>query len=368
MSMAASRGPRTRRCPTEFLDWQVELRLWTMEQRNGAPHAGVAPLVVVRRRASAPASTAHSIICGLLPRPDAARGEDRGVPRALRGAARRGRARGLRPRHRVPEELLRTRREPSTRRASRRSSDGRAGGARAARRAALRARLLRLRPARAQRGRQASAASSSSCRAEVLALGPGLRQRLVAQHAVPRHARATTSWCTSGTAELGHALRRPRGSALTLSTRKHSRAKAPRRRPPRHLCRRLPTAARRTPPRCSVSCVLAKRCFANTKSMLTTRCGAASAARPERATWRRRSAPFARPGSSSGRASSHVVRQAECRVTPPQRVVSVLCTLVKRSFAKVTETEQRGRHPALGRRSAVTPLRPRRRHRRAQNL
>lgn len=54
--------------PPEFLDWQVKLRLWTMEQQHGAPHAGVAPLVVVRSPGVAPGTTAHSIICGILPR------------------------------------------------------------------------------------------------------------------------------------------------------------------------------------------------------------------------------------------------------------------------------------------------------------
>ena len=56
--------------PPEFLDWQVKLRLWTMEQQHGAPHAGVAPLVVVRAPGVGPGTTAHSIICGILPRQD----------------------------------------------------------------------------------------------------------------------------------------------------------------------------------------------------------------------------------------------------------------------------------------------------------
>ena len=56
--------------PPEFLDWQVKLRLWTMEQQHGAPHAGVAPLVVVRAPGVSPGTTAHSIICGILPRQD----------------------------------------------------------------------------------------------------------------------------------------------------------------------------------------------------------------------------------------------------------------------------------------------------------
>ena len=54
--------------PTSFLEWQVQLRAWTMEQRHGAPHAGVAPLVTVRVPGSALGVISHSIICGLLPR------------------------------------------------------------------------------------------------------------------------------------------------------------------------------------------------------------------------------------------------------------------------------------------------------------
>jgi hypothetical protein len=53
--------------PDEFLDWQVRLRLWTMDARNGSPHVGVAPLLVVRRTGVGPGVTVHSIICGLLP-------------------------------------------------------------------------------------------------------------------------------------------------------------------------------------------------------------------------------------------------------------------------------------------------------------
>jgi hypothetical protein len=56
--------------PIEFLEWQVELRRWTAETRNGSPHVGVAPLLVVRRSGTTAGVTAHSIICGLLPHPD----------------------------------------------------------------------------------------------------------------------------------------------------------------------------------------------------------------------------------------------------------------------------------------------------------
>lgn len=55
------------RLPDEFLEWQVLLRRHTMEARNGSPHVGVAPLLLVRRPGAGPGVTAHSIICGLLP-------------------------------------------------------------------------------------------------------------------------------------------------------------------------------------------------------------------------------------------------------------------------------------------------------------
>jgi hypothetical protein len=56
--------------PREFLEWQVALRRHTMEERRGAPHAGVAPLLTVRRPGGALGVTTHSIICGILPAPD----------------------------------------------------------------------------------------------------------------------------------------------------------------------------------------------------------------------------------------------------------------------------------------------------------
>ena len=56
--------------PQAFLEWQVALRKRTMLEDNGAPHAGVAPLVVVRQPGLALGVSAHSIICGLLPRQD----------------------------------------------------------------------------------------------------------------------------------------------------------------------------------------------------------------------------------------------------------------------------------------------------------
>ena len=59
----------SRPLPREFLEWQVKLRRWTMETSHGAPHAGVAPLVTVRRPGAGPGFLSHSIICGLLPDP-----------------------------------------------------------------------------------------------------------------------------------------------------------------------------------------------------------------------------------------------------------------------------------------------------------
>src|SRR5690606_21136425 len=54
----------------EFLAWQVELRRWTMTERRGAPHAGVAPLVTVTHPGFPLGVTSHSIICGILPSPE----------------------------------------------------------------------------------------------------------------------------------------------------------------------------------------------------------------------------------------------------------------------------------------------------------
>jgi len=50
------------------MDWQVRLRRWTAESRDGAPHVGVVPLLLVRQRRFGPGATGHSIVCGLLPR------------------------------------------------------------------------------------------------------------------------------------------------------------------------------------------------------------------------------------------------------------------------------------------------------------
>jgi hypothetical protein len=47
--MFRSSNPRVQPLPAEFLAWQVALRKHTMDARHGAPHAGVAPLVLARR-------------------------------------------------------------------------------------------------------------------------------------------------------------------------------------------------------------------------------------------------------------------------------------------------------------------------------
>jgi len=56
--------------PSEFLDWQVELRRWTVSERRGMPHPGVMPLVLVPNGDHEAGVAAHSIVCGLLPRAD----------------------------------------------------------------------------------------------------------------------------------------------------------------------------------------------------------------------------------------------------------------------------------------------------------
>jgi hypothetical protein len=55
--------------PKEFLSWQVTLRHHTMTDRNGAPHMGVVPTVVVKRPGAHLGVVQHSIVCGLLPHP-----------------------------------------------------------------------------------------------------------------------------------------------------------------------------------------------------------------------------------------------------------------------------------------------------------
>jgi hypothetical protein len=67
--MLGRRSAKSRPLPREFLEWQVLLRRHTMEVRNGAPHAGVAPLVTVRRPGPGPGFVSSSVICGLLPHP-----------------------------------------------------------------------------------------------------------------------------------------------------------------------------------------------------------------------------------------------------------------------------------------------------------
>ncbi len=64
------RSSEFRALPKEFVDWQVALRRHTAEERRGAPHVGVAPLVTARRPGVDVGVVSHSVICGLLPRPD----------------------------------------------------------------------------------------------------------------------------------------------------------------------------------------------------------------------------------------------------------------------------------------------------------
>jgi hypothetical protein len=56
--------------PEDFLRWQVHLRRHTMDERNGSPHAGVAPLLTVRCPGAELGVVSHSIICGVLPAED----------------------------------------------------------------------------------------------------------------------------------------------------------------------------------------------------------------------------------------------------------------------------------------------------------
>ncbi|HKK50795.1 MAG TPA: hypothetical protein VKA74_04375 [Myxococcota bacterium] len=53
--------------PKDFLGWQVALRHHTMVARNGAPHIGVVPIVIVKRPGTPLGVLSHSIVCGLLP-------------------------------------------------------------------------------------------------------------------------------------------------------------------------------------------------------------------------------------------------------------------------------------------------------------
>jgi hypothetical protein len=64
------REPTDRPLPAGFLDWQVKLRRHTMQERHGAPHVGVAPLLTTRRPGAALGVATHSIICGLLAAPE----------------------------------------------------------------------------------------------------------------------------------------------------------------------------------------------------------------------------------------------------------------------------------------------------------
>lgn len=68
--MLGRRNPKTRPLPPGFLEWQVALRLHTMQHRRGAPHVGVAPVLSVFAPGVGHGVSNHSIICGLLPAPE----------------------------------------------------------------------------------------------------------------------------------------------------------------------------------------------------------------------------------------------------------------------------------------------------------
>jgi len=53
--------------PKDFLGWQVALRHHTMVARNGSPHIGVVPVVLVKRPGTPLGVLGHSLVCGLLP-------------------------------------------------------------------------------------------------------------------------------------------------------------------------------------------------------------------------------------------------------------------------------------------------------------
>jgi hypothetical protein len=55
------------RMPEDLLAWQIELRRFTMQERAGRPHVGVAPVLTVRTPGIGSGHSSHPIICGLLP-------------------------------------------------------------------------------------------------------------------------------------------------------------------------------------------------------------------------------------------------------------------------------------------------------------
>ena len=154
------------------------------EESHGAPHAGVAPLVTVRRPGRAPASsrTRSSAACCRIRR--CSRRRPRSSASSTRAASPTAHAPSTTAASSTCSTTTRARRS-STREhhdAAAREVAARRG---AARRAPLRARLLRVRPDReVEVGR--FRCLNLDARAEVLASGPRLRQRLVAQRALPR--------------------------------------------------------------------------------------------------------------------------------------------------------------------------------------
>ena len=206
--MVSLRSDGVRPLPTDFLEWQVALRRWTMLESHGAPHAGVAPLVVVRQPGMAVGVSAHSIICGLLPRPDSSarrRASSASSTSAGSATARAPSTTG----HRVPEAVLPAGRgfRPHC------DHDALAAQAaarrRAARREPLRAGVLRVRALRPQRGGAVPLPAHRRHRRGARERA-GLRQRLVAQHAVPRSGGRTRRRALPPSRNLGHALRRIR--------------------------------------------------------------------------------------------------------------------------------------------------------------
>lgn len=83
-------SPTARAIPRDFMAWQVALRRHTMTERRGSPHVGVAPLVTVRRAGVGAGVVSHSVICGLLPRPELLGEKTRQFREVYEGSIREG--------------------------------------------------------------------------------------------------------------------------------------------------------------------------------------------------------------------------------------------------------------------------------------
>jgi len=81
---------RSQPLPKEFLEWQVQLRRWTMRERNGAPHIGVVPVVQVARPEGNNGIVGHSVVCGLLPHPRLLESKTRAFRETYEAAIDRG--------------------------------------------------------------------------------------------------------------------------------------------------------------------------------------------------------------------------------------------------------------------------------------